>query len=153
MATITRSTNIARPAEEVFAYLDDFTARGEWRDGVKSINVIGDGPTKVGTEVEETRVMGGREIEMRWRVTEHDPVARRSAFETVESKMMKPSGVISVASVGDGSEVTFSMDTNPVGLGRLLAPMMNRQATSTIEGDLARLKRHLEGGGAANPSE
>src|SRR5919199_1090308 len=149
MATITRSVNIARPADEVFSYLDDFTARGEWRDGVKSINVVGDGPTQVGTEVEETRVMGGREIDMRWRVTEHDPVARRSAFETIESKMMKPSGVISVASVGDGSEVTFSMNTNPVGFGKLLAPLMNRDVGRTIEADLARLKQRLEQGGAA----
>jgi len=84
-------------------------------------------------------------VDMRWRVTEHDPSTRRSAFETVESKMMKPSGVISVAAVGDASEVTFSMTTNPVGFGKLLAPLMNRDVAKTIEGDLARLKQRLEG--------
>jgi len=146
MATITRSTPIARPPDEVFAYLDDLEAHREWQDAVDTIKVVTDGPTRVGTEVEESRVVGGnRKVDMRWRVTEHDPSTRRSAFETVESKMMKPSGVISVAAVGDASEVTFSMTTNPVGFGKLLAPLMNRDVAKTIEGDLARLKQRLEG--------
>jgi uncharacterized membrane protein len=147
MATITRSTPIARSPDEVFAYLDDLEAHREWQDAVESIKVVTDGPTRVGTEVEESRVVGGnRKVDMRWRVTEHDPATRRSAFETVESKMMKPSGVISVAASGDGSEVTFSMDTNPVGFGKLLSPLINRDVGKTIEGDLGRLKQRLEGG-------
>jgi uncharacterized membrane protein len=148
MATITKSTTIARSPDEVFAYLDDLEAHREWQDAVERIKVVTDGPTRVGTEVEESRVVGGnRRIDMRWRVTEHDPATRRSAFETVESKMMKPSGVISVAAVGDASEVTFSMTTNPIGFGKLLGPLMNRDVEKTIEGDLARLKQRLEGGG------
>jgi uncharacterized membrane protein len=150
MATITRSTNVARPADEVFAYLDDLEAHREWQDAVDTIEVVTDGPTRVGTEVRETRVVGGnRRVEMLWRVTEHDASTRRSGFETVESRMMKPSGVISVASVGDGSEVTFSMDTNPVGFGKLLAPVINRDVGRTIEADLARLKQRLEQGHGA----
>jgi uncharacterized membrane protein len=149
MATITRSTPVARSPDEVFAYLDDLEAHREWQDAVESIRVVTDGPTHVGTEVEETRLVGGnRKVEMRWRVTEHDASTRRSAFETVESKMMKPSGLISVAAVGDGSEVTFSMTTNPVGFGKLLGPLMNRDVAKTIEGDLGRLKQRLERGGA-----
>jgi uncharacterized membrane protein len=149
MATITRSTNVSRTPDEVFAYLDNLEAHREWQDAVETIKVVTDGPTRVGTEVEETRVMGGnRKIEMRWRVTEHDATSRRSAFETTESKMMKPSGVISVAPAGEGSEVTFSMDTNPIGFGKVLSPLMSREVGKTIEGDLARLKQRLEGGGA-----
>lgn len=149
MATITRSTTIARPADEVFAYLDDLEAHAEWQEAIESVKVVTDGPTRVGTEVEETRAMGGgkRNFEMRWRVTEHDPVSRRSGFETVDAKLMKPNGVISVAAVGDASEVTFSMDPNPVGFGRLLAPLMSRDVGRTIEADLARLKQRLEGAG------
>jgi uncharacterized membrane protein len=147
MATITKSTHIARPADEVFAYLDDLGAHKEWQQQIDSVQVLTDGPTRVGTEVEETRTVGGnRKITMRWRLTEHDASSRRSAFETYESKMMKPSGVISVAPAGDGSEVTFSMDTNPVGFGKLLAPLMNRDVEKTITGDLERLKQRLEGG-------
>jgi uncharacterized membrane protein len=149
MATITKSTIVSRPPDAVFAYLDNLEAHKEWQDAVDTIKVVTDGPTRVGTEVEESRVVGGnRKVEMRWRVTEHDPVTRRSAFETVESKMMKPSGVISVAPAGESSEVTFSMDTNPVGFGKLLSPMLTSQVAKTIEADLARLKQRLESGGA-----
>jgi uncharacterized membrane protein len=148
MATITKSTIIARAPDEVFAYLDDLEAHREWQDQVESIKVVTDGPTRAGTEVEETRTVGGgRKVAMRWRVTEHDAQSRRSAFDTVESKMMKPSGVISVGPAGEHSEVTFSMDPNPVGFGKLLAPLMNRQVAQTIEGDLERLRRRLEPGG------
>jgi uncharacterized membrane protein len=148
MATITRSTIIARAPDEVFAYLDDLEAHREWQDQIESISVLTDGPTRPGTEVEETRIVaGGRTVEMRWRVTDHDPQSRRSSFETVEGKMMKPSGVIEIAPAGEHSEVTFSMDTKPVGFGKLLAPLMNRDVARTIEGDLGRLKQRLERGG------
>ena len=150
MATITKSIVVQRPADEVFAYLDDLEAHGEWQDGIESIKVVTEGPTHVGTEVEETRTVGGgQRVEMRWRVTEHDAGTRRSAFETIESKMMKPSGVISVAQAGESSEVTFSFDPNPIGFGKVIAPLMRRNVVKTIDGDLARLKARLEGGGAA----
>jgi uncharacterized membrane protein len=150
MATITNSIVVERAPDEVFAYLDDLEAHREWQDGIESIKVVTDGPTHVGTEVEETRVVGGgQKVAMRWRVTEHDPATRRSAFDTIEGKMMLPSGVISVAPAGEHSEVTFSMDMNPVGFGKVLAPLMKRSVTKEVEGDLARLKARLEGGGAA----
>lgn len=150
MATITRSIQIARAPDEVFAYLDDLEAHREWQEQIESATVLTDGPARVGTEVEETRkVGGGRTIVMRWRLTEHDPAARRSAFETIESKMLKPAGVISVAQSGDGSEVTFEMTTNPVGFARLMGPLINRDVTRSIEGDLGRLKARLESGAAA----
>jgi len=150
MATITKSVQIARPPDEVFAYMDDINRHQEWQEQIESNRVVTDGPTRVGTEVETTRVVGGgRKIDQRWRITEHDPAARRSAFETTESKMLKPSGVISVSQAGDGSEVKFDFETNPVGLGRLLHPLIKRDVEKTITGDLEQLKQRLEQGGAA----
>lgn len=147
MATITRSTSIARPADEVFEYLDRVADHKEWQDQIVEARQLTPGPTGVGTEVEETReIPGGRTVRMRWRVSEHDREARRSGFETLESKFMKPSGLIEVQPVGDASEVTFTMHTNPFGFGRLLAPLMTRDVTKTVEGDLERLKQRLERG-------
>ena len=143
---ITKSILIERPPDEVFAYLDDLEAHHEWQGQVVSAKVVTDGPTRVGTEVEETRSIGGREVHMRWRVSDHDPQARRSAFETIESSMLKPSGAIEVAPAGEHSEVTFSIDPNPVGFGKLLAPIMRRQVDKQVDLDLAALKRRLEPG-------
>ena len=146
MATITKSVNINRPPDEVFAYLDDLSKHPEWQSQIESRRIVTEGPTRVGTEVEDVRVVGGgRKIELRWHVTEHDPAARRSAFETTESQMIKPSGVITVTPAGEGSEVTFQFHTNPFGLGLLLAPLMiNRDVKKTVAENLGRLKENLE---------
>ena len=147
MATITKSVTINRPPDEVFAYLDDLNKHQEWQSQIESRRIVTEGPTRVGTEVEDVRSVGGgrRKVEMRWHLTEHDPAARRSAFETTEGEMIKPSGVISVSPAGEGSEVTFQFHTNPYGLGLLLAPLMiNRDVKKTIDGDMERLKERLE---------
>ena len=145
MATITKSVNINRPPDEVFAYLDDLNKHPEWQPQIESRRIVTEGPTRVGTEVDDTRVVGGgRKVPMRWKVTEHDPAGRRSAFETIESKMIKPSGVISVAQAGEGSEVTFEFTTNPLGFGWLMAPLINRDVAKTVTENLERLKENLE---------
>ena len=145
MATITKSVNINRPPDEVFAYLDDLSKHPEWQPQIESRRIVTEGPTRVGTEVDDTRVVGGgRKVPMRWKVTEHDPAGRRSAFETIESKMIKPSGVISVAQAGEGSEVTFQFTTNPFGFGWLMAPLINRDVEKTVTENLGRLKENLE---------
>jgi len=145
MATITKSVNINRPPDEVFAYLDDLSKHPEWQPQIESRRIVTEGPTRVGTEVDDTRVVGGgRKVPMRWKVTEHDPAGRRSAFETIESKMIKPSGVISVAQAGEGSEVTFEFTTNPFGFGWLMAPLINRDVAKTVTENLGRLKENLE---------
>src|SRR3954453_22537747 len=107
MATITHSVTVNRPPDEVYAYIDDLSKHPEWQTAIESREILTDGPTPVGTEVKDVRVVGGgrRKVDQRWRVTEHEPNAHRSAFETVEGQMMRPSGVIAVAPAGEGSEV------------------------------------------------
>jgi uncharacterized membrane protein len=143
MGMISGTTTIARKPEEVFAYLDDLSRRPEWQLDVQKTKVLTDGPTRVGTEVEEVRQMGRKAGTVRWRVTSHEP-PRRSTFETYESSMLKPSGVITVAPSGDGSTVTFEMEPNPIGIAKLMMPMIARQIRKNITTDLERLKQNLE---------
>jgi uncharacterized membrane protein len=143
MSTITGTVTIARTPDEVFAYLDDLERRPEWQLDVKETKVLTQGPTRVGTEVEEVRQMGRKAGRVRWRVTGHEP-PRRSTFETYESQMLKPSGVITVEPSGSGSTVTFEMEPNPIGMGKLLMPMIARQIRKNITADLERLKDTLE---------
>ena len=127
----------------MFAFLDDLRRRPEWQLDVKETKVLTEGPTRVGTEVEEVRQMGRRSMRIRWRVTGHEP-PRRSTFETYEASMMKPSGVITVEPSGSGSVVTFEIDPNPIGMGRLMMPLVSGQIRKNISTDLERLKRNLE---------
>ena len=143
MAKISGTVVIARKPEDVFAYLDDLKARPNWQDDVRSTTVLTEGPTRVGTEVEETRQMGSRTLTVRWRVTAHEP-PRRSTFETYQSTMMKPSGVISVEPSGDGSRVTFEMEPNPMGMAKLMMPMIAGRIRKNVATDLDHLKRNLE---------
>jgi len=81
--------------------------------------------------------MGRKAGTVRWRVTGHEP-PRRSTFETYESSMLKPSGVITVAPSGDGSKVTFEMEPNPIDIAKLVMPMIARQIRKNITTDLDR---------------
>ena len=127
----------------MFAYLDDLSRRREWQLDVKDTKVLTPGPTGVGTEVAETRQVGRRTLTVKWRVTSHEP-PRRSTFETYEGSMMKPSGVVTVAPSGEGSLVTFEMDPHPMGIAKLLMPLISRQIRANIANDMAKLKSNLE---------
>jgi carbon monoxide dehydrogenase subunit G len=143
MAKITGTIDVSRPPAEVFAYLDDLANRPAWQTELVSTKVLTDGPTRVGTEVEETRSMGKRTFTSRWRVTLHDP-PQRSEFVTYDGQMMKPSGVVTVTPEGSGSRVTFAMDPNPSGFAKLMMPMIAPRIRKNIATDLANLKRNLE---------
>jgi uncharacterized membrane protein len=143
MGTISGTVSISRTPEDVFTYLDDFTNRPKWQTELKSSKVLTDGPVGVGTEVEEVREMGRKEFVSRWRVTSHEP-PRRSTFETYDGKMLKPSGVITVAAEGAGSRVTFEMNPNPMGMAKVMMVIIGRQIKRNIDTGLANLKRNLE---------
>jgi uncharacterized membrane protein len=145
MNKISGTIVVARKPEEVFAYLDDFNKHPLWQNDVKSTKVLTEGPTRVGTEVEELRQMGRRAMTTRWRVTSHEP-PRRSTFETYEGSMMRPSGVITVAPEGEGSRVTFEMDPNPMGFTKVLMPFIGGQIRKSISTNLEKLKGNLERG-------
>ena len=143
MSKVSGTVAIARKPEEVFAYLDDFGARKTWQKDITTTKVLTDGPVRVGTEVEETRQMGKRTIVSRWRVTTHEP-PMRSTFETYDGSMLKPSGAVTVAADGAGSRVTFEMEPNPMGITKVLMPIIARQIRKSINGSLQNLKSNLE---------
>jgi hypothetical protein len=58
MAPITSTTEIARPAEEVFAYVTDPSTMPEWQEGCVRGHL--DGPTtRVGSKCTTVRISGG----------------------------------------------------------------------------------------------
>ena len=77
---IKHSIEINRPAEEVFAYLDQVDRHNEWQGQLVSTTIETDGPTRVGTRVVERRIVPGGARDFPYEITEHDPRARpRSA--------------------------------------------------------------------------
>jgi uncharacterized membrane protein len=149
MPPITHSIEINRPPEEVFAYIDDLARHKEWQDGIVSAKVNTDGPTKVGTTVTETRLVGKREMTQTWEVTEHDP-PHTFAFRGIDGPV-RVVGKGSVEAAGEGrSRVSISLDFEGHGLGKLMLPLARSQARKQVPKDQERLKAQLEGSAATS---
>ena len=143
---ITKSIEINRRPEDVFAYLDQPECHGEWQPEIVSTNIETEGPVGVGTRVREARQMGGREQDSSYEITEHDP-PRRSSFRGTAGPV-RPQGTVTVEPIGDGSISRVTLEFNLVGygLGKLIAPLARRQAAKVIEANQQLLKEKLESG-------
>jgi uncharacterized membrane protein len=143
---ITHSIDIDRPPAEVFAYLDELERHGEWQDGIVSAKVQGDGPVAVGTQVQETRSISGRDQDTSYEITEHEP-PHRSSFKGTTGPV-RPVGTMIVEPLDDGSRsrVTVELDLIGHGMGTLLAPFARQQASKEIPKAQAQLKARLESG-------
>ena len=144
MAPIVESVEISRRPEDVFAYLDDLARHKEWDDQIVETKVETEGPTRVGTRATDTRRVPIGKQDLRYEITEHDP-PRRAAFRGV-SGPVRPVGAITVEPLDEGarSRVTLELELVGHGIGKLLAPLANRDARKHVPGQQAKLKEKLE---------
>ena len=152
MAPIVETVEIAKSPQEVFAYLDDLRRHGEWQEQIESVELLTEGPTRVGSRAIDTRRVPGGRRKITYEITEHDP-PRRAAFRGLDGPI-RPRGAVTVEPLDDGtrSRVTLELDLVGYGLvGKLLAPVARSDARKHIPEDQARLKERLESGAAAAP--
>ncbi len=144
MASTVSSIEIARPAEEVFAYVTDPSTMPEWQEGVVSGHM--DGPTtRVGSRCTTIRTIGGRQREVNTTITEYDP-PRRWADRGIDGPV-RAIVAVTVEPLADGStsRITIELDFTGHGIGRLLVPLVvRRQAFRQLPGSMTRLKQRLE---------
>lgn len=142
MAPITTSADIARPPEEVFAYVTDPRTMSEWQQGCVAGHM--DGPTThVGCKCTTVRNIGGRERESTSEITEYDPPHRwadRGIDGPVRAKV-----AVTVSPQESGSHLTIDLDFTGHGIGKLLVPLLvRRQAAREMPENMRRLKERLE---------
>ena len=144
MAPIIESVEINRRPEDVFAYLDDLSRHKEWDDQIVETQVESEGPTRVGTRATDTRKTPMGKQKIAYEISEHDP-PRRSAFRGV-SGPVRPVGTVTVEPVDGGarSRVTIEIELVGHGIGKLLAPLANRDARKHVPDNQAKLKERLE---------
>ena len=142
MAPITASIEIARPPEAVFAYIDDLSRHAEWQGQLQEVTVETEGPTRVGSRARERRKVPGGVQEMTYEITEHDP-PRRASFRGIDGPV-RALGTVTVAPADGGSRVTLELDFEGHGLGKLLLPLVRRQARKEVPQDQKLLKERLE---------
>jgi uncharacterized membrane protein len=140
------SIEINRPAEEVFAYLDQLDRHAEWQTSLVSVKIETDGPTRVGTRVLERRNVPGGSRDIPYEITEHEP-PRKSSFRGTAGPV-RPVGMVTVDPLSESSSrVSVQLDLEGHGIGKLFAPFARRQAAKQVPQDQERLKQLLEGGG------
>jgi uncharacterized membrane protein len=148
---IRHSIEINRPAEEVFAYLDQLDRHSEWQSSLVSARVETDGPTRVGTRVLERRKVPGGAREIPYEITEHEP-PRKASFRGTAGPV-RPFGTVTVDPMGDsGSRLTLELDLEGHGIGKLVAMFARRQAANQVPQDHEKFKELLESGAARSAS-
>jgi uncharacterized protein YndB with AHSA1/START domain len=146
MAPITISTEIARPVEDVFAYVTDPRTMPEWQQGAVRGHM--DGPTtRVGSRCTTVRKIGRREREVTTEITEYDP-PHRWADRGIEGPIRAIVAVtVEPLAEGTGSRVSIELDFSGHGIGKLLVPLIvRRQAAGEMPENMRRLKQRLEAG-------
>ena len=147
---IKHSIEINRPAEEVFAYLDQVDRHNEWQGSLVSTTVETDGPTRGGTQVVERRNVPGGTRDIPYEITEHDP-PRKASFRGIAGPI-RPVGTYTVDPTGESSSrMNLELDLEGHGIGKLFAILARRQAAKQVPVDQEKFKELLESG-AANTS-
>jgi uncharacterized membrane protein len=135
---------IARPVDEVFAYVADARNRPSWDDSVESEELTSPEPIGVGSAVRTRMRSMGRDYEYTWEVVEHEPPTHQRIEST--SGPFSTTLVYDLADGSDGTSVRFSVTGRPAGLMRVPQPLIARRTQQNLDNGFARLKQVLEGG-------
>ena len=138
---VTRQINA--PIDVVFATISDIRNFSEALPHIVGYEILTDIQVGVGTRFRETRLMNRKEATTELEVTEF--------VENDHVRMVAESGgtvwdtVFAVRTVGDGTELTLTMDARAQGLmSKLVNPMIKGMIQKVIEGDLDIVKSHCE---------
>jgi uncharacterized protein YndB with AHSA1/START domain len=144
MAPISTTIEVARPAEDVFAYVTDPSTFPEWQQGVVS-GRLDTATARVGSRCTTVRRIGGREREVTTQVTEWDP-PHRWADRGIEGPIRAIVAVtVEPLAGGSRSRLTIEVDFIGHGIGRVLVPLLvRRQAARENPESMRRLKQQLE---------
>jgi len=146
VAPIISTVEIARPPEEVFAYVTDPSHFVEWQQGVVSGRMEEDGPILVGSRCVTTRRIGGSDRTTTQEITELTPPIRwadRGLDGPIRARVQ-----VDVEPIDQdaGSRVTFAVDFEGHGIGMVLVPLFVRpQARREMPVNCRNLKERLEG--------
>ena len=140
MPKVETSIEIARPREEVFAYLTDRKNAKAW--STELVDVTYDGELAKGTTGADIRKVGRKKIVMPWTVTAFDP-PNRVVFESTAP--FPATADFSFRSTGAGTLLTCSMGLRPRGFWRLLGPLIAREGRKGDQAQFQKVKQILEG--------
>lgn len=122
MAHYLGTLETSRPAEEVFAYMSDFSTTGEWDPGVAEAQRLDQKAIGVGSEFRVVAAFLGREIPLVYRITEYDPP--RLTTLRAESSTVVSLDTITVESHGGVTHITYDANLSLQGALKLFDPVL-----------------------------
>jgi uncharacterized protein YndB with AHSA1/START domain len=145
MAPLVSNIEIARPQDEVFAYVTDPSTFSEWQAGVVGGSMEGGKSPGVGSKCTTTRRIGGAERAVTSEITKIDPPASW-VVHGIDGPIRAIVGVtIEPLNGNTQSRVTIAVDFEGHGIGTLLVPLVvRRQARNEMPTNVQRLKEQLE---------
>jgi uncharacterized protein YndB with AHSA1/START domain len=147
MAPIVESIQIARPPDDVFAYVTDPAHLPEWQQSAVSVRREGDGPLAPGLRVVVTRRVGRGSRAMTSELTELIPPSSWAVRGVDGPVRGNARGTIEPLGDGESSRVTIALDFEGHGIGKLLVPLVvRRQARAEMPLNMQKLKERLESG-------
>jgi uncharacterized membrane protein len=139
---IVAETVIARPRDEVAAYVIDWRNDPRWIGGISEARLVSGEPFGVGSKVARTASFLGKRIEYVNEVVELEPDSRL-VMRSVKGPF--PMRITYAFHDADpGTRATVRVEGNASGFYRLAGPALSAMVRRSVSGDLARLKRLLE---------
>jgi carbon monoxide dehydrogenase subunit G len=144
VATYEHTVEIARPRDEVFAFVTDPRNYPRWQPSLVEIRPHSAGTLRVGSEATEVRTFLGREVETTWTCVEHEP-HERSAIQTDEGPVPFK-GTFVLEALGARTRFTWIVETRGPA-ARLGGPLVGAATKRELRANVSRLKELLEGEG------
>jgi uncharacterized protein YndB with AHSA1/START domain len=139
------STHIDRPAEDVFAYIDDLSHLPEWIDIIDD-SVAAESTTRIGTQVTNRIDLLGRHFRNVLEVVEREPNHKLALQAT---QPFNVTGTFVLEPEDGGTRFTVILDAQPAAFFRVGKPILAGVGRRRFAGHLRRLKGRLESGGPA----
>jgi uncharacterized protein YndB with AHSA1/START domain len=137
---VEHTLQIARPVDEVFAYLTDIERIPEWQASAEEVSVEGD--LAAGSRIREVRSMMGRRATSTMEVTEYEP-PKRFSLRTVEGPITY-TVEHALEAVDGGTRVTFTGRGETNRVPRLMLGTVRRTIQRQFVKDLETFKQRLE---------
>ena len=141
MVTFENTVMIARPIEDVFAFLSDLENVPKWNYAIVETRKVSEGPIGVGTTYQQVRSVPSRSEE-RLEITSYNPPRQlevRGQLGPFRSRL-----VYTLDAIPEGTRVTNTVELDLRGPGRLLGRVAVPRVREAVAANLGKLKELLE---------
>jgi uncharacterized protein YndB with AHSA1/START domain len=137
------TVEIARPIEEVFAFISDPQNRLKYDAGLLEVRQTSEAGMEVGMQIVEVRRVGGRVVELPTEVVQYER-NHRVGFRSLPGDPSNASGTYTMEAVPAGTRLTLDFTTQPRGFYKLIAPLIALSLNRSIPEGLENMKAVLE---------